>query len=609
MSEKNKLAAPPIGMRGGGALNAPLDKPKNLGSSLKKLTRYLKMYAPAIIFSAFIAVLSTVFTIIGPKILGNATDTLIDGAARGSINFAAIGKTLLMLMLLYCAAFLFSYLQSFIMASITANITSKLRSDIFKKMHRLPFSYFDETPHGDILSRITNDVDTISTTLNQSFSQIITSITSLAGITIMMFSISWRLTLAALLMIPASLISAAIIIRKSQKYFKKQQDYLGAVNGHIEEMLSAHDVVCAFNGEEESIRKFSEHNNALYKSAWKANFLSGMIMPLTFVISNFVYVVVCITGGALALKKMVTIGDIQAFLQYVRSFTQPLQMITNITNILQQTAAAAERVFEFLELPDEPPDAPDAKELIKKNDFDIRFENVYFGYTKNRIIIHNFSANVVNGQKIAIVGPTGAGKSTIIKLLMRFYDVSGGAIKINGCDIRLYKRDSLRSVFGMVLQDTWLFNGSIADNIRYGKLNATKEEVEAAAKAAQADGFIRSLSDGYRMILNEDADNISRGQKQLMTIARTIIANPSILILDEATSNVDTRTEVLIQRAMDNLMAGRTSFVIAHRLSTIRNADLILVMKDGDIIEQGSHKELLAKGGFYAEMYNSQFDS
>ncbi|MDR1363870.1 MAG: ABC transporter ATP-binding protein/permease [Spirochaetaceae bacterium] len=609
MSGENRTSAPRMGGGMRGAFNGPAAKPKNLRSSMRKLAGYMTVYAPLIILAALLAVLSAVFTVAGPKYLGRATDTLISGAARGAIDFAGIGKTLSMLAVLYGVAFLFSYLQGFVMSSITASITRKLRDDIFKKMHRLPFSYFDETAHGDTLSRITNDVDTISTTMNQSFSQIITSIASLAGITVMMFTISWQLTIVALLMIPASLFSTSLIIKKSQGYFKKQQDYLGAVNGHIEEMFSAHDVVCAFNGQHDSIQKFSEFNNSLYKSAWKANFLSGVIIPLTFIISNFVYALVCIAGGVFALKKIITIGDIQAFLQYVRSFTQPLQMITNVTNILQQTAAAAERVFEFLELKDEIPDAPDAKLLVKgENDFNVCFENVEFGYTKDKIVIHDFSADVACGQKIAVVGPTGAGKSTMVKLLMRFYDVSGGEIKINGVDIRSYKRDSLRSVFGMVLQDTWLFKGSIADNIRYGKRDASIDEVIAAAKAAQVDSFVRSLPDGYNMLLNEEADNVSRGQKQLLTIARTIIADPSILILDEATSNVDTRTEVLIQRAMDNLMSGRTSFVIAHRLSTIRNASLILVMNDGDIIEQGTHDELLAKNGFYAKMYYSQFD-
>ncbi|MDR0409281.1 MAG: ABC transporter ATP-binding protein/permease [Spirochaetaceae bacterium] len=610
MSGENRAATPPprMGMRGG-AVNKNFAKPKNFRASMKKLARYMTAYIPLIIAAAFFAAVSSVFTVIGPKFLGRATDTLISGAAAGAVDFAATGKTLLSLLLLYIVAFLFSYLQGFVMSSVTAAITRRLRGDIFKKMHSLPFSYFDETSHGDILSRITNDVDTISSTMNQSFSQIITSVASLAGIVVMMFTISWQLTLVTLFMIPASLFSASVVIKSSQVYFKKQQDFLGAVNGHIEEMFSAHDVVCAFNGQDGSIRKFDGLNDALYKSAWKANFLSGIIMPLTFIISNLVYVVVCIVGGSLALKKIITIGDIQAFLQYVRSFVQPLQMITNVTNILQQTAAAAERVFEFLGLPDEIPDAPDAKPLVKsEKDFDVCFENVVFGYKKDKIIIHDFSANAPCGQKIAIVGPTGAGKSTMVKLLMRFYDVSGGAIKINGGDIRFYKRDSLRSVFGMVLQDTWLFNGSIADNIRYGKPDASIDEVIAAAKAAQVDNFVRSLPDGYDMILNEEADNISRGQKQLLTIARTIIASPAILILDEATSNVDTHTEVLIQQAMDNLMSGRTSFVIAHRLSTIRNAALILVMKDGDIIEQGNHEELLAKGGFYANMYNSQFD-
>ena len=478
---------------------------------------------------------------------------------------------------------LFSYWQGFVMSGISMKVTKRLRSDINEKIHRLPFQYFDKTTHGEVLSRITNDVDTINQTLNQSLSQIITSVTTLIGITIMMLSISWQMTLVALCILPLSTVFVVAIIKKSQVHFKNQQEYLGHVNGHIEEMFSSHEVVKAFTGEKESAATFAKYNNTLYESAWKANFLSGLMMPITFFIGNLTYVAITILGGYLTVSGKLTVGGIQAFIQYVRSFTHPITQIANISNVLQQTAAAAERVFEFLEEQEENPEEADALLLNKNVDIkgSVRFDHVSFGYEPDKLVIRDFDAEIKPGQKVAIVGPTGAGKSTIVKLLMRFYDVNSGAIFIDGHDINSFKRNELRSLFGMVLQDTWLFNGTIADNIRYGRLNATDEEVKKAAMAAQVDHFVRTLPDGYGMVLNEEADNISQGQKQLLTIARAILADPRILILDEATSRVDTRTEVLIQKAMDHLMEGRTSFVIAHRLSTIRNADLILVMRDG----------------------------
>ncbi|NLX94290.1 MAG: ABC transporter ATP-binding protein, partial [Clostridiales bacterium] len=506
-----------------------------------------------------------------------------------------------------------------IMSSVTAKVTYKLRDDIFDKIHRLPFGFYDKTTHGEVLSRITNDVDTISQTLNQSLTQIITSITTLLGVTVMMLSISWRLTLAAVCVIPVSMLFVIAIVKKSQKYFKAQQKYLGKVNGHVEEMFGSHIIVKAFGGEEESAEIFAEYNDTLYKSAWKANFLSGLLMPITNFIGSLGYVAICILGGIFASNGSMTVGGIQAFIQYVRSFTQPISQVANISNILQQTAAAAERVFEFLEQTEQVAEDPAAisvntddtvpdTETLKHIKGHVCFENVSFGYNPDKIIVRDFSACIMPGQKIAIVGPTGAGKTTIVKLLMRFYDVNTGDITIDGHSIRLFKRDELRSLFGMVLQDTWLFNGTVADNIRYGNLDATDEDVKNAAKSAQVHHFVKTLPDGYNMVLNEEASNISQGQKQLLTIARAILANPEILILDEATSSVDTRTEVLIQKAMENLAKGRTSFVIAHRLSTIRNADLILVMDDGDIVEQGTHTDLLAANGFYANLYNSQFE-
>nr|WP_235832763.1 ABC transporter ATP-binding protein [Gottfriedia acidiceleris] len=593
---------------------APGQKAKDLKGSLAKLMSYLGAHKKTIIFVFILAIVSTVFTILGPKILGKATDEIFSGVMKqisgsGKINFGKISVIGLWLIGLYLLSSLFAYFQGYVMSGVTMKVTYKLRSDINDKIHKLSLSYFDQTSHGEVLSRITNDVDTINQTLNQSLTQIITSITSIIGITIMMISISWQLTLVALCILPLSLVFVMMIVKKSQKHFINQQRYLGKVNGHVEEMLGNHVLVKAFSGEDESTRAFSEYNDELYKSAWRANFLSGLMIPITAFIGNIGYVAICILGGYFTANGSMTVGGIQAFIQYVRSFTQPISQIANISNILQQTAAAAERVFEFLEEKEEVPEVTNALS-IKHNEVtsDVRFNHVAFGYTPEKIIIHDFNLVVKPGQKIAIVGPTGAGKSTIVNLIMRFYDVNSGEITIGGHNIKNFKRDELRALFGMVLQDTWLFNGTIADNIRFGRLNASDEEVKNASISAQSDHFIRALPDGYNMVLNEEVNNISQGQKQLITIARAILADPEILILDEATSSVDTRTEALIQKAMDNLMIGRTSFVIAHRLSTIRNADLILCMKDGDIIEQGTHDELMEKEGFYANLYNSQFE-
>ncbi|NCB52773.1 MAG: ABC transporter ATP-binding protein [Clostridia bacterium] len=602
----------------------PGAKAKDLKGSLSKLIGYMGKYRPAIIFVWILAIVSTVFTIIGPKILGNATDELFAGimgkiAGTGGVDFAKIGGIMLWLIALYAVSALFSYLQGYLMSNVTAKITFRLRNDISEKMHALPFGYYDKVTHGEILSRITNDVDTISQSLNQSMTQIIASVASLVGITVMMLTISWQLTLVAMCILPISAVAVMLIVKKSQTHFKNQQKYLGRVNGHVEEMFGSHVIVKAFCGEEDSRKTFEEHNKSLYKSAWKANFLSGLIMPITQFIGNLAYVAICILGGYFAVQGNMTVGGIQAFIQYVRSFTQPITQIANISNVLQQTAAAAERVFEFLGEKEEPEETAGALSVERDADEpetdtsvhiagNVSFEQVSFGYDPEKPVIHDFTARIKPGQKIAIVGHTGAGKTTVVKLLMRFYDVTSGAVMIDGHDIRTFRRSELRSLFGMVLQDTWLFNGTVADNIRYGRLDATDEEVRKAAAAAQVDRFVRTLPEGYNMVLNEEADNISQGQKQLLTIARVILADPEILILDEATSSVDTRTEILIQKAMDNLMKGRTSFIIAHRLSTIRNADLILVMDSGDIVELGSHEELIKKGGFYADLYNSQFE-
>ena len=529
-------------------------------------------------------------------------------SGKGSIDFTYIGQIIVFILGLYFLSTLFSYIQGWVMSGISMKITYRFRKDISQKINRMPLRYFDGTNHGEVLSRVTNDVDTVSQTLNQSLSQAITSVTTVIGVLVMMLSISWQMTLVALVILPLSFMIISVIVKKSQVFFKQQQDYLGHVNGIVEEMYGGHVVVKAFSGEEKSNEQFDSLNNTLTDSAWKSQFLSGLMFPIMNFVGNLGYVAICILGGFLATKNIITIGDIQAFIQYMRSFTQPITQIANISNIFQQTAAAAERVFEFLAEKEETPDSPNPITL-EKVEGRVEFKDVHFGYDPEKIIINDFSASVIPGQRIAIVGPTGAGKTTMVKLLMRFYDVNSGAILVDGHDIRDFTRADLRKKFAMVLQDAWLYNGSIMENIRYGRANATDEQVIQAAKAAHVDHFIRTLSEGYNMILNEETSNISQGQMQLLTIARAILADPRILILDEATSSVDTHTEVLIQKALRNLMAGRTSFIIAHRLSTIRDADLILVMNNGDIVEQGSHAELLARDGFYANLYNSQFDN
>jgi len=590
----------------------PAEKARDFQGTMRKLIAYLDPYKITILIVMLLAIGSTVFSIVGPKILGNATTKLFEGliaqlAGTGRIDFAAIGKILLAVSGLYLFSAALSYLQGWLMTNVAMKVTYQLRKEIMGKIHRMPFRYFDGTTHGEVLSRLTNDVDTINQTLNQSLTQIITSAVTMLGVLVMMLTISWQMTLVALLIVPLSLVIVTLIIRKSQKFFAQQQEYLGHVNGHVEEMFGGHVVVKAFNGEAKSVKKFDQQNNALYGVAWKAQFLSGIMRPVMRFIGNLGYVAVVIIGGWLATRELITVGDIQAFIQYVRSFTQPITQLANISNVIQQTVAAAERVFEFLAEDEETPDAAHPVTLEKVAG-QVEFQNVYFGYVPDKIVIKGFSTLIKPGQKVAIVGPTGAGKTTIVKLLMRFYDVNDGAIRVDGHNIKDFRRADLRDLFGMVLQDTWLFNGTILDNIRYGRLDATEGEVVEAAKAAHIDRFIRTLPEGYHMVLNEEVTNISQGQKQLLTIARAILANRPMLILDEATSSVDTHTEILIQRAMDNLMRGRTSFIIAHRLSTIRNADLILVMRDGNIIEQGTHDELLAQGGFYAELYNGQFE-
>ncbi len=611
--QRGPMGGGPMGMARGG------EKAKNFKGAIKSLLNYIGSYKWTVLFVWLVAAVSTVFMIFGPKVLGKATDEIFNGImakimGTGTVDFTRVAQILISLALLYLTSAAFSYVQGYIMTGVTMKVVYKLRNDIDAKIHKLPISFYDKVTHGEVLSRITNDVDTIAQTMTQSLSQIITSVTSLFGTVIMMLTISWKMTLAALCILPVTMLSVLVIIKRSQKYFITQQQYLGNVNGHIEEMFGSHTIVKSFNGEEDSVRQFNEYNGKLYNSAWKSNFLSGLIMPIANFISNVGYVAICVLGGYLAAKGSMTLGGIQSFIQYVRSFTQPITQVANISNVLQQTAAAAERVFEFLGETEESEDAPDAKTAGDGKtansvmvDGSVDFRHVKFGYT-DEPVIHDFNAVITHGQKIAIVGPTGAGKTTIVKLLMRFYDLNEGGIFLSGVNIHDFKRSELRSQFGMVLQDTWLYHGTIKENIRYGRLSAGDEEVFSAAVAAQADHFIRTLPGGYDMILNEEADNISQGQKQLLTIARAILADPKILILDEATSNVDTRTELLIQKAMDALMEGRTSFVIAHRLSTIRNADLILVMNNGDIIEQGRHEELLSGGGFYANLYNSQFE-
>ncbi len=604
---------PGQGGRPGMGIQAHSERARDFRGTIGRLLQYMRGYRLSLVVVLIFAIASTVFSIVGPKILGQATTKLFEGVMgqiSGSgtgIDFEYIGNIIALLAVLYVISAVFAYIQGWIMAGVAINVTYRFRKDIAEKINRMPLKYFDGTSHGEVLSRITNDVDTITQTLNQSLSQIVTSVTMLIGVLVMMLSISWQMTLVALIMVPLSFGIIALVISKSQRYFKDQQVFLGHVNGHVEEMYSGHNVVKAFNGEAKSVAKFDEYNNTLYDTAWKSQFLSGLLMPILSFVGNLNYVAVSILGGYLAIRGSITIGDIQAFIQYTRSFTQPIAQIANISNILQQTAAAAERVFEFMDEAEEIPETnnPVVLDTVKGS---VEFEHVHFGYNPDKIVINDFSAKVNPGQKIAIVGPTGAGKTTMVKLLMRFYDVNSGAILVDGHDIRDFTREELRSMFGMVLQDAWLYNDSIMENIRYGRLDATDEEVIEAAKAAHVDHFVRTLPNGYNMLLDEEAGNVSQGEKQLLTIARAILADPRILILDEATSSVDTRTEVLIQKAMDNLMQNRTSFIIAHRLSTIRNADSILVMRDGDIVEQGSHLELLAKGGFYAELYNSQFE-
>jgi ATP-binding cassette subfamily B protein len=594
-------------MMGGGA------KAKNFKGTMGRLVAYMGQYKVAVLVVWVIALASTAFSIAGPKILGQATTKLFEGVmaklgGKGEVDFAYIGGIILFTLGLYAVSALLSYVQGWIMSGISVKITYRFRRDISEKMDRMPLRYFDGTNHGEVLSRITNDVDVVNQSLSQSLTQLVTSLATVLGVLIMMFSISWKLTLVALVIMPVSMVFVSFIIKKSQKLFKAQQEYLGNVNSHVEEMYGGHVVMKAFNGEKRSIEAFEKHNRNLYGVAWKSTFLSGLMMPMMMFIGNLGYVAIAMLGGYYAVQKAITVGDIQAFIQYVRQFTQPLSQLANISNVLQQTAAAAERVFEFLDEKEEAPEttSPADADLVRGH---VDFKNVHFGYSPDKTIIKDFSAYADRGHKIAIVGPTGAGKTTMVKLLMRFYDLDSGHILVDGIDSTAFTRKDLRKCFGMVLQDTWLFNGTIMENIRYGRPGATDAEVVEAARMAHADHFIRAQPAGYETVINEEANNISQGQKQLLTIARAIIANPKMLILDEATSSVDTRTELLIQKAMDGLMRDRTSFIIAHRLSTVKNADLILVMKDGDIVEQGRHEELLATCGFYAEIYNSQFDT
>ena len=598
--------------RMGGRHGMSTEKAKDFKGTMKKLMGYLTQYKIGLLLVVIFAIGSTIFNIAGPKILGKATTELFHGliskvSGGSGIDFDKIAKILIGLMCLYVCSALFSFIQGYIMTGVSQKLTYRMRKEISEKIDRLPMGYFDKMTHGEILSRITNDVDTLSQSLNQSATQVITSVATIIGVLVMMLSISPLMTVIAILILPLSMGLIGMIVKRSQRYFKEQQEYLGYVNGQVEEVYGGHNIVKAFNKEDDVIDEFDRDNDRLYRSAWKSQFLSGMMMPIMQFVGNLGYVAVVILGGYLAIKKTIEVGDIQSFIQYVRNFTQPIQQVAQVANMLQSTAAASERVFEFLEEPEEEA-APENPVVLKNPEGAVEFEHVHFGYNPEHTIIHDFSVKVEPGQKIAIVGPTGAGKTTMVKLLMRFYDVSGGSIKVDGHDIRELDRGELRRMFGMVLQDTWLFKGSVEDNIRYGKLDATHEDVVKAADAAYAHRFIQTLPGGYGMELNEEASNVSQGQKQLLTIARAILADPKILILDEATSSVDTRTEVRIQKAMDNLMKGRTSFIIAHRLSTIRDADLILVMKEGDIVEMGRHEELLAKNGFYADLYNSQFE-
>ena len=593
------------GMRGG-------EKAKDFSGSMKKIFHYMGKYKIRIILVMIAAMAGTIFNIVGPKILGKATTELFNGlvakiSGTGGINFEKIAQILAFAMCLYLCSAAFTFIQGFIMSGVSNDVTYSLRKDISQKINRLPLKYFESRTTGEILSRVTNDVDTLQSSLNQSITQLITSTTTLIGVLVMMLSINVWMTLAALVILPVSMMVIGFVMKHSQKFFQGQQKYLGEVNGQIEEIYGGHDVVRAFNKEKDVVEEFEKVNRKLYNTAWKSQFFSGIMMPIMQFIGNLGYVMVAILGGFMVIKNAIEVGDIQSFFQYIRNFTQPIQQIAQVTNMLQSTAAASERIFEFLEEEEEDQmvEHPVDNTQLKGN---VEFDHVKFGYDPKQVIIHDFSAHIKDGQKIAIVGPTGAGKTTMVKLLMRFYDVNDGSISIDGHNVRDFNRSSLREMFGMVLQDTWLFSGTIMENIRYGRLDATDEEVIAAAKAAHVHKFIMQQPGGYQMVLNEETNNISQGQKQLLTIARAILADNKILILDEATSSVDTRTETQIQKAMDNLMKGRTSFIIAHRLSTIRDADLILVMKDGDIIEQGNHEELMKTGGFYAGLYNSQFE-
>ncbi len=599
-------------MGGPGRGMIPGEKSKDFKNSIEKLVRYLGRYWYAIVAVMIFAAVSTVFSVAGPKVMARATNALVEGlgkkiAGTGSIDFTYIAKVLLFTLGLYICSAVFSFIQGMIMTGITQKTCYRMRKEISEKINRMPMKYFESRTYGEVLSRITNDVDTLGQSLNQSVTQIITSVATLVGTLVMMISISGIMTLISLVILPVSAILISFIIKHSQKYFRQQQEYLGHINGQVEEVYGGHLVVQAYNKQESTIKKFEDTNQILFQSAWKSQFLSGLMQPIMQFVGNLGYVGVAISGGLLAIRGTIGVGEIQAFIQYVRNFTQPIQQIAQVANMLQSMAAASERVFEFLDEEEEELTVEHAVHLDHVDGY-VDFSHVSFGYNPDQIIIRDFSAHVTPGQKIAIVGPTGAGKTTMVKLLMRFYDVTGGAIQVDGLDIRDFNRQELRDAFGMVLQDTWLFKGSIMENIRYGRLDATDEEVIEAAKAAHAHHFIQTLPGGYQMELNEDASNVSQGQKQLLTIARAILADNPILILDEATSSVDTRTEVRIQKALDNLMRGRTSFIIAHRLSTIRNADLILVMKDGDIIEQGTHEQLLVQKGFYADLYNSQFE-
>ena len=613
MSETNTSQTRPA-RRGRGPMQSgmPGEKAKDFKGTLKKLLKYASVYRAALIIVIAFAMGSTVFSIAGPKVLSQATTEIFTGlmskiGGTGGIDFTKIGYILLSVLGLYLISSAFSFVQGWLMSGITQKLSFRMRKEISEKISRMPMSYFESKTVGEVLSRITNDVDTLGQSLNQSVTQLITSVTTVIGIIIIMLTISPLITLIAVLVIPLSAIFLGIVIKISQKYFKAQQKYLGKINGQVEEIYSGHRVVKAFGREESVIEEFDKTNDILFESAWKSQFLSGLMQPVMNLVGNLGYVAVAISGSILAIKGVIKVGDIQAFIQYVRNLTQPMSMLAQVSNMLQSMAAAAERVFEFL---DEEEEIPEAENTFDLSEFhgNVEFDHVRFGYTQDKVIIHDLCSNIKAGQTAAIVGPTGAGKTTIVKLLMRFYDVSGGSIRVDGHDIRDMKRGDLRRLFGMVLQDTWLFKGTIMENIRYGRLDATDEEVIEAAKAANAHHFIQTLPGGYQMELNEEASNVSQGQKQLLTIARAILADNKIMILDEATSSVDTRTETRIQQAMNTLMEGRTSFVIAHRLSTIKDADVILVMKEGDIIEQGTHEELLEKGGFYADLYNSQFE-